>query len=373
MSGSQPRPRVAIDVRSLQDRPVGGVGRSVRGALAGIAERVELTALADARLPPALGLPAGARAQALRGPLSGRGWAWLQLSAPRWLRDFDGVFHCPFYGLPYLQPVPMVVTIHDLSFEFAPDWFPAANRLAFVRQARWAARTARAIIVHSDHVRESVLSRYGGLGVREAGVTTIPLPVEPAFGPPHPQDAGRTEALGLAAPYVVTLGGAPRRRLGAAVAAWRHALARLGAEPAEMALAVVGPEPPPAGSGARHLGVLPDADWAAVLGGAAAFCYATAFEGYGMPALEAAACGTPIACHAVGSLPEVLGGAAAWAQGPSPAALGDALASVLSDRGAAAALSARGLGRVRALPGWAEVAERTVAAYRASAGGGATD
>ncbi len=360
--------RVAIDARSLQDRPVGGVGRSVRGALPGIAELVELTALADARMPAPLGLPEGISVHGLRAPLSGRGVAWLQLSAPRWLRRFGGVFHCPFYGLPYLQPVPMVVTIHDLSFEFAPDWFPTANRLVFVRQARWGARTARMIIVHSEHVRESVLERYGGLGVGEERLRTIPLPVEAAFRPPADGETPASRALGLTNPYVVTIGGAPRRRLGRAVAAWRHGLSLLGAEPEELPLAVVGPEAPPSATGIRHLGVLSDADWASVLGGAAAFCYATAFEGYGMPALEAAACGAPIACHRVGSLPEVLDGAAAWAREDSADALGEALAGLLADPGEAAAIRGRGLERVRSLPDWAEVAARTAAVYRDAAG-----
>jgi alpha-1,3-rhamnosyl/mannosyltransferase len=113
-----------------------------------------------------------------------------------------------------------------------------------------------------------------------------------------------------------------------------------------------------------YLGVLDDSSWAAVLRGAAAFCYSTGYEGYGMPAIEAAASGTPIACSRVGSLPEVLNGAAAWSEDQSSETLGASLAMVLSDPQLAARLIADGIARVRTLPTWSDVAATTLSAYR---------
>jgi glycosyltransferase involved in cell wall biosynthesis len=356
--------RVAIDCRTLQGRPLGGVGRSVLGQLAELAAAVSLEALVDSRLPEPVGVPSGVPVHSLRGPLSARGYAWLQLAAPRWLRGFNGLFHCPFYGLPYSQPVPMVVTIHDLSFEFAPQWFPRQNRFVFQRQARFAARTARRILVHSEHVRAMVIERYGRYGVTEDAVFAVHMPVDPHFASAAPDWEATLERLGLACPYVVAIGGAKRRRLPTAIAAWEHACRTLGALPAELPLVVIGTERPPPADGVIYAGPLDDVVWAAVLRGAAAFCYATGYEGFGMPAAEAAASGTPIACARVGSLPELLGDAAAWSENVSAPALGAALARPLGDPALAAKLAAAGVGRAQALPSWAEVAAVTLRAYR---------
>jgi glycosyltransferase involved in cell wall biosynthesis len=367
MSASVPGLRVAIDCRTLQDRPLGGVGRLVQGQLADLARTVLVDALVDARMAPPQGLPAGVPVRALRGPLTARGYSWLQIAAPSWLRGFDGVFHCPFYGLPYRQPVPGVVSMHDLSFEFAPEWFPASNRIVFQLQARWAARTARRILTHSEHVRTMVIERYGRYGVTPERVLATHIPVDPRFRDPEPDWEAHLERLGLGGRrYVVALGGAARRRLPVAVAAWKHASELLGASTSELPLVVIGTEPPAPGDGTIYAGPLDDSAWAAVLRGAAAFCYATGYEGFGVPAAEAAASGTPIACARVGSLPELLGDAASWSENESARALGAALAALLGDEERAARIAAAGVALARALPTWTQVAEVTLRAYRES-------
>lgn len=358
--------RVAIDCRTLQERPLGGVGRSILGQLPHLARGVTVDALLDVRMPLPVGVPAGLPCHSLRGPGSARGFAWLQLAAPRWLRGYGGIFHCPFYGLPNYQPVPMVVTIHDLTFEFAPDWFRVENRIVFRHQARWAARTAGRILVHSDHVREMVLERYERYGVSEERVLVARPPIDACFREGLDGAGELLSRLGIARPYVVSLGGARRRQLDVAIAAWVDARRRLGAAPQELPLLVVGTQPPSAREGVVYAGALEDQDWATVLAGASAFCYATLYEGYGMPALESAACGTPVVCARVGSLPELLGDGAAWSDAPEPAFLGEALAGVLADRERADELGRVSADRVRALPTWAETAAVTLRAYRES-------
>jgi glycosyltransferase involved in cell wall biosynthesis len=361
---SAPPARVAIDGRTLQDRPLGGVGRSVLGQLPDLAAAVSLDVLVDSRMPEPVGVPAGVPVHSLRGPLSERGAAWLQLAAPRWLRGFRGLFHCPFYGLPYHQPVPMVVTMHDLSFEFAPQWFPRQNRFVFQRQARYAARTARRILAHSEHVRAMVIERYGRYGVTEDAVLAVHMPVDPQFVTPAPDWEETVARLGLTGPYVVAIGGAQRRRLATAIAAWQQACRASGADPIELPLVVIGTERPSPADGLVYVGTLDDGAWSAVLRGAVAFCYATAYEGFGLPAAEAAASGTPIACARVGSLPELLGDAAAWSEDESAQALGAALARLLGDPALAARLASAGVGRAMALPSWSDVAAVTLRAYR---------
>jgi glycosyltransferase involved in cell wall biosynthesis len=356
--------RVAIDARSLQDRPVGGVGRSLANLLPHLAAHADVDLLVDGRRPGPLGVPSEVPVHFLRAPLSARGMAWLQLAAPLWLRGYPGIFHCPYYGLPYRRHSPMVVTIHDLTFEFAPEWFTLERRMAFRRQARWAARTAHRILTVSEHVRAMLIERYARYGLVPERVLVARWAVDSCFRPEPDGREETLERLGLDGPYVVTLGGAVRRQLGVAIAAWDGARRKIGAAPEELPLVVVGSEAPPPRPGVLYAGVLGDEEWASVLAAAKAFCYATRYEGYGMPALEAAASGVPIVCARVGSLPEVLGEAAAWCDEPTADSLADSLAAVLGDADRARRLSAASLDLVRSGPTWAGAAAQTLRGYR---------
>ena len=352
---------VALDARVLQDSPLGGVGRGLANVVESLARQVDLELLTDARRPP---VTTALRQHPLRAPVSGSGVAWLQLAAPAWLRNFDGLFHCPFYGLPYRQPVPMVVTMHDTSFEDRPEWFSRRRLVVFRAQARHAARTARRILVPSLHARDEVCGHYGIAADR---VLVAPNAVDPIFGPVQ-NEARRTrllESLHVQGPYLVALGGARRRGLSRAVAAFDI----VRRSHPELSLVVVG-GPTPAGNGgvvaAGHLG---DSDWAALLAGAQALCYPTAYEGFGMPALEAIASGTPVVCARVGALPEVLGDAAAWTDGLSPEAIADALLLVLDRDGYALCLRHAGLAQAAGSPGWDQTAAVLLRAYREVANG----
>ena len=347
--------RVALDARWMQQTPRGGVGRALANLLPLLAEEVELHLLTDSAGPAlATGLPE----HRLPTPWPRRAAAWLQWSAPRFLASFDdGIFHCPWYGLPYRHPVPMVVTLHDLTFEHRPEWFPSASqRQVFRRQARHAARTAAAILTPSEHVRQDIVETYR---VAPERVLVAPQGADPAFAPGL--DPGPVlERLGVTAPYVVALGGAERRNLGLAVAAWTLVP---GAGP----LVVVGPESPPERPGVFAAGPLGDGDWAALLSGATALLYPTAYEGFGMPALEALAAGTPVVCARVGSLPEVLGDCASWAASLAAEDLAGALDRLLTDEVGRERLRNEGLQRARAAPGWAMSARVHVEAYRRAA------
>jgi glycosyltransferase involved in cell wall biosynthesis len=108
---------------------------------------------------------------------------------------------------------------------------------------------------------------------------------------------------------------------------------------------------------------LPDTEWAAVLAGAEALCYPTRYEGFGMPALEAAASGTPVVCARIGPLPEVLGDAAEWCDSTSVADIAAGLARVLGDGARRAELRTAGLARAAAAPTWEQSAVAVLRAY----------
>jgi glycosyltransferase involved in cell wall biosynthesis len=341
--------RVAIDARWLQPGREGGIGRGLANLLPHLRAEADVQLLTDARLPPAgVDLPQ----QPLRAPWPGRSSQWLQWSAPRWLRGFDGVFHCPFYALPFRQPVPMVVSIHDLTFEHHREWFRPGVAAAFRTQARHAARTARVVLTPSSYVRDDVVATYR---IPPERVLVAPNAVDPSFSPDR---AGSVSIEGIRAPYVVALGGAPRRNREVAVTAWRQACANDG-----LGLVVVGADDWPSGAGIVSTGRLDDTAWPAVLAGAAAFVYPTGDEGFGMPALESLAAGTPVVCGRVGALPEVLGDAASWAESTRVDDVAAALARVLRNPDLARDLRERGLARAAGWPTWADAAAVHLDAY----------
>lgn len=346
----------------MQGSVIGGVGRSLLEHLRPLGDRVDLTLLTDARQPPighdrSLGL-----AQIpLRAPLS-RGAAWLQLAAPRFLRGFPGIFHCPFYGLPFWQPTPMVVTIHDLTFETRPEWFTREQRAVFQVQARWAARTARRILTPSELTRAEVCDRYH---VEPERVIVARNLLDPVYAEPTPPRPVSFEGLGVGDRYVVAVAGAPRRGSDLLLAMW-PAVRRSQPDVTLVVIGHGGSLPLP--EGAVNGGRLSDTDWRGALADAEAFCYPTQHEGFGYPALEACALGTPVVCSPVGALPEVLGSAAHWVTPLAPDALARALLEVLTDKALQDQLVRAGRARVGAIDR-AEPPAAIERAYREAAAG----
>lgn len=337
----------------MQEALRGGVGRSVANLLPRISGEVEVHLLSDSRWPPvASRLPQ----RALRTPVPGVSASWLQLSAARWLRDFDGVFHCPYYALPFALSVPGVVTLHDITFEHFPSWFSRRQGLSFRLQARRAAKTAAVILTPTEFIKQDLVQTYH---VDPARILVAAQGVDPVFRSDLDFAEILTE-LAIRRPYVVALGGAPRRNLSLAIAAWRP----LGNE---VELVVVGGQEPPSERGLTWVGPVNDASFAGLLCGAAAFVYPTAYEGFGMPGLEALGAGTPVVAARMGSLPEVLGDAAAWADSLEVPDLTAALTSLLSDPVRADSLRTRGLQRAASRPGWDEAAGVHLQAYAMAA------
>lgn len=342
--------RVALDARWLQNRPLGGVGRGLDRLLPHLREAVDLDLLTDAAWPSIdIDLPV----HALTTPWPHVATTWLQWSAPRWLRGFDGIFHCPWYALPYRQPVPMVVTLHDLFFESNPEWFRGGRARSFSTQARLAARTARSVVTVSRYVADDILARYE---VPAERIVIAPNAVDEMFHPDR-DPADTLARLGVRNQYVVAFGGAPRRRLEVAIAAWREVRADLPVD-----LVVLGTPDVPADPGI--VGGFPgDEEYADLLVGARALLYPTANEGFGMPALEAIASGTPVVCARVGALPEVLGDAAAWTTRADVAAFASTLRRLLTRGEEWAEIRDAGIARAAAHPTWEESAAGYLAAY----------
>jgi glycosyltransferase involved in cell wall biosynthesis len=353
---------VAIDGRRLQERPLAGVGRWLAHLLPHLASEADLVLLTDARRPPAA-VPAPGGGVVAEAPL----WlptgapevVWIQASVARWLRGFRGVFHGTFYQLPLAWRGPSVVTFHDLAPREHPEDFAGAplKRLVWNAQLLAAARQAAVLQTDSQYIRQAVLARYR----LDPGRVVVAGPgVDPVFHPDRGH-AGRALAasLGVTGNYVVAVGGARRRALPVAVAAWAEARSQGATED----LVVVGAETPPPRPGLVATGRLPDQQWADLLAGATALCYPTRYEGFGMPALEAAASGVPVVCARLGPLPEVLGDAAEWCEAPTAPAIAAGLRRLLADPARQAELRRAGLARAAAAPTWADSARVLLDTY----------
>jgi alpha-1,3-rhamnosyl/mannosyltransferase len=252
----------------------------------------------------------------------------------------------------------MVASLHDLTFEHHPEWFTRGRRLSYTVQARWAARTAGALLTGSQAVADDIMATYD---VPASRITVTAYPVDETFGPGRDGSAA-LERLGATPPYIVAMGGSPRRRLDVALDAWRAVRAEH-----QVDLVVVGTDDIPREAGVSG-GWLEDDEWAGVLAGAEALVYPTEYEGFGFPALEAIASGTPVVCARVGSLPEVLGDAAAWCGVADAEGTARELTRLLTTPAWAEELRAAGLARAAACPSWSEVADGFMEAYQRAAG-----
>lgn len=354
------RVRVALDGRLLQNQKLGGVGRYLVGLIPHLAAEADVYVLLDARRP---GVPArvSESAEIVRLPMPPRlpGLAWLELAVSPWLRRFGGVFHATFNTLPLTFTGPSVLTLHDLATQLHAEDFRLLKRTAWRLNIRASLARASEITTVSQFVKDQMVDYFG---LDPARVRIAPDALDPVFAADRARDAAALASrLRITPPYVVAIGGAPRRGLSVAIEAWRLARERLDRA---VTLVVVGTSEAPSEPGIVAPGFLDDESWATVLAGAQALCYPTRYEGFGLPALESAASGTPVVCARIASLPEVLGDAGCWVAEPSAGAMADVLTRVLTDGEFHRERRAAGLERARNSASFAEVAQTLLGAYR---------
>lgn len=307
----------------------------------------------------------------VRAPSRAARLLWEQVSLPLRLRTAKaGVFHSPHHTLPLLPSgCPRVVTVHDVTFLLLPERYPPARRLYF-RVATWASvRAAAAVIVPSKAVKAD-LRRL--LRVTDERVTVVPEAPADRFRPVEDdaEVARVRRTYGLDGPYVLSVGslepGKNRRRLIEAFAslasAFPHTLAIAG-QPAwkyEDDLSL--PQRLGLTERVRFLGYVPDADLPALYSAADAVAFPSLYEGFGLPALEAMACGAPLIASTAPALAELAGDAALLVDPYDSGAIAAALRRVLEDAELGEQLRRRGLERA-AWFSWRQVAEQTLAVY----------
>ena len=247
------------------------------------------------------------------------------------------------YALPLRCPCPAVVTIHDLSFESDPSAMKPMKRRIFRWAVPRAARSARQVLTVSERSKRDLLGLYG---LDDDKVSVTPNGVDPSFQPSGTRAEGR---------FALSVGAIQPRK--------NHAAALAAAHEAGLELVVAGPTKDEAVAaelrrgGARLEGYVTIERLAELYRGAACLVQSSRFEGFGLPVVEAMACGTPVVIVAERALVEVAGGAAVVVEVDDLAA---GIDRAVADR---ELLSAAGIERAKAFS-WRASAEATVRTYR---------
>jgi glycosyltransferase involved in cell wall biosynthesis len=299
-------------------------------------------------------------------------WTHARLSAELVLHPPDVLF-IPAHVLPLGAPLRhtrTVVTIHDMGYLHFPAAHTPARRLDLRLSTLWSARAATRLIAISSATRDDLV-RF--TGVSREKIAVVYHGVSPRFRPVEDAAtlASAQAKYGIRPPYFLYVGTIqPRKNLVRLIEAFAQALqvadpnlqlviagkrGWLIGEIERQAAQLFGAD----SSAVRFTGYIADDDLPALLSGALGFVFPSLYEGFGMPVLEAMACGAPVLTSTTSSLPEVAGDAALLVDPEDTAAIAAGLARLASDTALRADLRARGLARVAEFT-WDRCAEETL-------------
>lgn len=292
--------------------------------------------------------------------------AWeLQRRRPRLL-------FVPAHVVPMIHP-PAVVTIHDLGYLRFPEAHPPATVRMLDMTTRWSSHAAKRIIAISHITKDDLVRSYG---TEPDKITVIHHGISPRFRPAPLEEVSRVAIKHeIRGPYVLAVGTVQPRKNYARLA---EAIARHASRLPGLRLVIAGKrgwfadsvERKVAASGisVQWLGYVPDTDLPALYTGALAVCQPSLYEGFGMPAVEAMACGTPVVAATGSALPEVCGDAALYVDPQDAEAIGSALVALFETADLRRDVIARGLSRAASFS-WERCARETLDLLRAAAYG----
>jgi glycosyltransferase involved in cell wall biosynthesis len=304
-------------------------------------------------------------------------WTHLRLSAEMLTRPPDLLF-VPAHVLPLVHPRRSVVTVHDLGYLRYPAAHRPADRRYLDWSTRWNARQATLVLADSQATKDDLARAYG---VEPGKIQVVYLGRDEALGPVRDANAlaAVRERYGIAGRYLLYVGTLqPRKNLARVI----EAFARLTGDPsagsgqaaalADVQLVLAGKrgwlyddlfaQVARLGLAGRVLfpGYIPDADLPALLSASLAFVFPSLYEGFGIPVLEAGACGVPVITSNTSSLPEVAGDAALLVDPHDVDAIADAMVRLVTDADLRAELTRRGQENIKRFS-WEKCARETLA------------
>ncbi|HEX9425239.1 MAG TPA: glycosyltransferase family 1 protein, partial [Pyrinomonadaceae bacterium] len=287
------------------------------------------------------------------------------------------VLHVQFTAPPF-SPCPVVVSIHDLSFEHLPQTFKWRSRKQLRITVRRSARQAAQVIALSEHARSDIISTYS---INPENVSVIPLAAPAHFRPTTDEvELKRVrQTYGIEGDYILSVGAIqPRKNLSRLLAAYSR-LRWARPEGKLPQLVLVGKcawlydetlrtiKELEISNSVILTGYVPEADLPALYSGALCFVYPSYFEGFGLPPLEAMKCGAPVIVGDKTSLPEVVGDAGILVDPFDIDELAAAIQKLIADSELRMQLRVKGLERAK-LFDWQETARQTLAVYERAAG-----
>lgn len=308
-----------------------------------------------------------------------------QVQIPRLARTLElDLLHSPYYIKPYVgMPCPSLVSIYDLIGQRFPATLAWRTRQIQHIAMRLAVRSATRIITLSQSARADIIAFYQ---VPPERIAVTPAAADPRFSPqPAEVIAAVQTKHHLPARYLLYIGAnKPHKNLECLICAWAHLVREdqptTGTSLAgEIVLVIAGqydPRYPAAQHLVAELGVestvrfiqnVAEGDLPALYSGAELFVFPSYYEGFGLPPLEAMACGTPVICTNASSLPEVVGDAAIMVTPHDSSELAAAIRRLLADPALRATQRERGLRRTKEFS-WHRTAEQTLQIYEKDGG-----
>ena len=348
-------PSVAIDATLVAGSNTGDSSywTGLLGGLEKLDSEFRFILLSNRELPSGLSL--GNRFAWKRLPARNRRWLSL-VTMPLAARKLGAdVFHTQYTLSPLARNG--ITTIHDVSFFIGPQWFKPRDLLLMRGTVPGSAKRAKAVITVSETSRSDIVEH---LQVDPSKVFVTYNAAAPFFRPTDPEDAKRE--FGIDGPYILTIGARwPRKNLALAIRA-----AGLLPKRVPHDLLVIGKEGwGDEGGNSRTVstGYIPNAQLPALYSGASLYLFPSFYEGFGIPMLEAFACGTPVLASNGGALPEVSGGAAEIMEDWTPEAWAARIEALLSDSSKLAQMVDRGVSRAAEFT-WENAARKTLDVYR---------